>query len=554
MTLGLPVLGEAGAVLHLLIIVCLMILYVKFREIVILPSIMFASIIGVLLGFEAHPFILGISGFAAALIVFIAGLELNHDFLVKNKEKALTIFFFESVLLISLFYALSFFFGLSVAIPIAAIMVASNETFIMEVKNRSSDGRIDELIQYGITLSVLEDALAVMLLSIGFFTNPSFQGKIPQLELLLVYSIILVPLLYVASKYFCRLIDYVKRLDAKILVSILYLALLISIGDFLGLPEAIPVFIGAITLSLHKFDKKTFNAIESYFILALVGFVASLPYLVKENTTITLTPMLFLNSMFTGVGLALAAFVLRSFILFFACILGGLKPDQALTLALPLANTGEFGLIVLAGLVSRRIIPATIAFAALFAYAFNLTFVSEITKNLNKLKVLISGYTPLIIKRFIIRVSNGSDEMVKHLSLDVNLKESIVRMSVLVVVVYSISGLYWLVAKYPYSHYFLTIFLFAAFITCIQELSERFIRAFSGVKGSMRIVRLILTLTVFYIVTAPMLHYLNDFLTSGKSIGLPLPLDSPYSLLLLIIIVLLLRRLCDKIAKSLIKS
>ena len=73
MTLGLPILGEAGAVLHLLIIVCLMILYVKFREIVILPSIMFASIIGVLLGFEAHPFILGISGFAAALIVFIAG-------------------------------------------------------------------------------------------------------------------------------------------------------------------------------------------------------------------------------------------------------------------------------------------------------------------------------------------------------------------------------------------------------------------------------------------------------------------------------------------------
>ncbi|RLE85549.1 MAG: hypothetical protein DRJ39_01420, partial [Thermoprotei archaeon] len=89
---------ELSSLLHLLIAAALAIVYAKLRAVVILPALMLASLLGVALGFEVHPFIIGISGFAAALIVFIAGLELDPHFLRMEKERILIMFIFEAIL------------------------------------------------------------------------------------------------------------------------------------------------------------------------------------------------------------------------------------------------------------------------------------------------------------------------------------------------------------------------------------------------------------------------------------------------------------------------
>ena len=156
-------LAEFGALIHLLLATSLSMLYAKYRAVVILPAIMFASLIGVLLHLNVHPFILGISNFAAALIVFVAGLELDPRFIKVEKERVIVMIVIEASFFLSFFYVLASFLPISIAVTIAAIIVASNEAFAMEV------GRFhgERLAQYGITLSVFEDALAVLLLSVA---------------------------------------------------------------------------------------------------------------------------------------------------------------------------------------------------------------------------------------------------------------------------------------------------------------------------------------------------------------------------------------------------
>ncbi|RLE62659.1 MAG: hypothetical protein DRJ38_09265, partial [Thermoprotei archaeon] len=202
---------ELGSLIHLLVAVALAILYAKSRAVVILPALMFSSLLGVALGFEVHPFILGISGFAAALIVFIAGLELDPDFLRSEKERILIMFAIEAILILSLFYTLTFVLSLTIAITLVAIMIASNESFVVELA-KIGGGR---LAQFGITLSVLEDALAVFLLSVGFFTTASLQIPAEQIEFLISISFTLIPLLYILSKPFDDLLDTLNRNDTK---------------------------------------------------------------------------------------------------------------------------------------------------------------------------------------------------------------------------------------------------------------------------------------------------------------------------------------------------
>ncbi|RLE70064.1 MAG: hypothetical protein DRJ37_07065 [Thermoprotei archaeon] len=521
-------LEELGSLIHLLIAVALAIVYAKSRAVVILPALMFSSLIGVALGFEVHPFILGISGFAAALIVFIAGLELDPNFLRSEKERILIMFAIEAILILSLFYTLTFVLSLTIAITLVAIMIASNESFVVELA-KIGGGR---LAQFGITLSVLEDALAVFLLSVGFFTTASLQIPAEQIEFLISVSFTLIPLLYILSKPFDDLLDTLNRNDTKVLLTILYMAILIALAEVLKIPEAIPVFIGAIMLSLRGFSEETFKAIESYFILALMGFVASLPFMIeKSNGSFHVDLEIMLWAMGFGLLLAVAAFILRFFVIFFSSLMGGLKIDSSLKLGLSLANTGEFGLIVLAALIKTGGIPPQIAYAAMFAYAFNLTLVSAIVNKLEGITSWMKDKMSKVILSKLEALSLEADRFIKLASEDVEFKMGILELGITVTLVYAVTGLHGFY-KTPLTNYLLTIFLFAAFIVAIQEVFQRFsedVRRITMSSGGAFI--FILKFVVLYLVVAPLVHFISTVYAIGGG-ALIFPLESPISLLL----------------------
>jgi len=523
-------LKDISSLVHLLVAVALAILYAKSRAVVILPALMFASLLGVALGFEVHPFILGISGFAAALIVFIAGLELDPHFLRIEKERILVMFAIEAVLILSLFYTLTFLLPLTIAVTLVAIMIASNESFVVELA-RIGGGK---LAQYGITLSVLEDALAVFLLSVGFFTSASLQIPTEQIEFLISVSFALIPILYILSKPFDDLLDALTRNDTKVLLTILYMAILMALAEVLKIPEAIPVFIGSVMLSLRGFSKETFKAIESYFILALMGFVASLPFMIKKSGVefhVSLETMLW--AMGLGIVLALAAFVLRFLVVFFSSLMGGLKIDSSLKLGLSLANTGEFGLIVLAALIKTGGIPPEIAYAAMFAYDFNLSLVSVVVNRIEEITGWIKEKAGRLILNKLETLSREADRFIRLASEDREFKIGILELGMTVSLVYAVTGILGLY-KTPLTNYLLTIFLFAAFIVAIQEVFQRFsedVRRITMSSGGAFI--FILKFVVLYLVVAPLVHFIGMVYAVGGGKGtLIFPLESPVSLLL----------------------
>ena len=99
--MNIPV--EITSLLHLLMTVALSIAYVKWRAVVILPAVMISSLIGVFLGLEVHPFMKGMVGFAAPLLVFVAGLELKPEFVIKEKERVAIMGLVEAVLFLTSF-------------------------------------------------------------------------------------------------------------------------------------------------------------------------------------------------------------------------------------------------------------------------------------------------------------------------------------------------------------------------------------------------------------------------------------------------------------------
>ncbi|HDI75367.1 MAG TPA: hypothetical protein ENF55_05360 [Thermoprotei archaeon] len=536
--------GELGSLIHLILTAALAVIYAKNRSIVILPALMLASLIGIMVGLEVHPFIIGISNFAAALIVFIAGLELDPTFIRKNKERALFIFVFEAVQILSFYYILANIFPLEVATALVAIMVASNEAFALELK-RYSGG---QLAQFGITLSVFEDALAVFLLSIGFFRSPRTL-HLGLLETIVVTSLFLIPLIYLVSSLYAKMLNSLERKDAKILLAILYLVILIAIAEALGIPEAIPVFIGAVSLSFHGFDRETFNAMESYFVLALTGFVSSLPYAVNKATNTPLTPETFIQAAVLGLFLAVVAYCLRLFIVFTASIMGGLSVGDALSLATALANTGEFGLIVLSTLViTTGLVSSSIAYAALFAYTFNLTLVSEVVKRLSKIKRKVIRLMKPRLYNFLERIGEEADTVVETLARDVELKESILEITITVVLVYLVAGLSN-IHRGPISDYVFILFLFAAFIVATQEVFQILSSALSRIGSSKTFFAFFFRLMILYIVIAPLLHFINYFYTEGRIRDLVHPIDSPISLLVIIFLTIIIKNLAEKTAR-----
>jgi len=534
---------DLGSLIHLFLTVTLAMLYAARRQVVTLPALMIASLVGVSLGLRIHPFLLGIADFAALLIVFVAGLELDPRFLREEKERILLIFAVEAILLLSLFYVLSWFLPFYIAVAVVAIMIASNEAFTVEL------AKIDKRIaRYGITLSVLEDALAVFLLSLGFFTRLSLVGAVEKIELLISISLFLSIVLYVLSNPFDRYIEELQRTETRVLLSIFYMVILVVLSELLELPEVIPVFIGAVMLSLRGYDPEAHEAIRSYFVLALLGFVSSLPYMVGEKLA---DPFQYLYVIAWGIGLALLAYALRFIVLFWSSIVGGLKVRDALSLALTMANTGEFGLIVLSNLIKgESIIPIEIAYAAMLAYAINLTIVSEIAKRAAQIseKVVskIEGTKVCLVLR---TISREGDELVKGAAGDVDFKRGVIELATTTTLVYALTLAYKL-TSIPLVKYLIVLLIFSTFLVAIQKLHARFAKDIRKFLDPGSILGVMLRFMVLYLVVAPILSFLELFYREAGESQL-LPLHSPLTLFLVLLLAYIITLMVERLAKIL---
>ncbi len=535
-----------GSLIHLALATILSLVYIRYRAVAILPAIMISSLIGVFLGLQIHPFISGISGFAAALIVFIAGLELKPEFIRRNKERVLIMFFFEATMFLTLFYLLVFFLPFSLAVTISAIMVASNEAFVIDI-GRYGD---KELAQYGITMSVLEDAMAVFLLSIGFFASPHIGVKETDIALLFSIIVLLIPLFYLVSGPFDRFIDRIERLDAKILLSILYLSILIATAELLGIPEAITVFIGSVSLSLRDYDPEAFKAMESYFVLALVGFVASLPYTLKDSVHQLAEPATIATIILVGTALAFIAFALRFIMLLFASTLGGLRIGRSVELAVSLANTGEFGLIVLAALIGSGVVPPWLALSAMVAYAANLSLVSFLVKHLDRVSSLLLSHARSFWS-FMARIGEGADEFVHHAAQDVTLKRDVLGLSVMLIVDY-VSLFIQRVVTNEVVTYMMSIVVVSSFVVAVQKFYHGFSKSFEEGRIERRYISAFMMLIRFlllYVIVAPMISFLSVELREYR---LALKLDHPLSIYLILLTIYGLSYLSDAIGKLII--
>lgn len=516
--------GEVGSLIHLVIAVVLSLIYVKRKSVVILPAIMLASLIGVFLGLEVHPFLKGISSFAAALIVFVAGLELDPDFVKSEKERVTVMAAIETILFLTFFYLATSFLRVGLALTLSALVVSSNETFAIRL-SEFTERRIG---YFGITLSVFEDILAVFLLSIGIFTlQPQLAGGEISIELATILA--LIPVLYMLSGPFNKLIRGIEDRDSKILLSILYLATLIALSSTIGLPEAVIVFIGAVMLSWRGFDEEAFKAIESYFSLALLGFVATLPYIVP-NGAVGVTYYDLIEIVAGGLAFSLIAFFFRSVFVFLSSIFSGLKPRNAIPLSLSLGNTGEFGLIVIAYLITgTNLIPTKYAYMAMFAYAFNLTIVSVIVRKMGRIMAVIERRAGMLINPLLI-LSEGGNGFVEMLARDVEMKRVMVELAMVVMVGYIAMSAYK-VAMLDWARYILSIVVISASISSLQKL----FRQFGGIVRADRATTFffgLLRFIVLYVVVAPLLSFMSELAAKGELY----PLAAPLSLFLVLAI------------------
>jgi len=533
-------LGGLDSLLHLLLMVMLTLVYVRWRSIVILPAVMLSSLAGVFLGLGVHPFISGMIEFAVPLLVFVAGLKLKPEFISREKERVILMGFVEAALFLTFFYLASSLLPLETALTLSSLVVASNEMFAIQ----ASRFRGGDIGLYGITLSVFEDIMAVFLLSLGFFTFTA-QPTGEELGFKLAATLSLIPLLYFLSGPFDKLIDRIENAESKILLTILYLAVLVAFSEVPHIPEALVVFIGAVMLSLRRFDEETFNAVESYLSLALIGFVATLPYLPSSSlpeSGLNPIPMVL-----AGFALALAAFVVRGVFVFLASLLAGLPLDDCLTLSLALANTGEFGLVVLSYLIgSSELIPPEYAYTAMFAYAFNLTMVSFIASR----SVEISGWikarlgkvTPLLTL-----LSESGNRFVNLLAADVKLKKAMVELALIVIIGYSSISLYGLVKVQPIS-YVLSLVIVSSFMSALQKLFQEFSSELGKSEKIIGVFTGLIKALLLYVIAAPLINFISQ---GGGSGGL-LYLTSPVNLIIVLAITYGISKLTSKAVDKLL--
>ncbi len=494
-----------SSLIHLVIAALLGILYVRFKSVLILPAIMIASLIGVTVGLEVNPFLKSLSGFAAILIVFVAGLELNSEFIRREKERVVLMIFIEAILFVSLFYILTTLLPLTIALTFSALVVASNEAFAIQI----SRVRGGDIGNYGLSLSVFEDALAVSLLSYGLFTLKPVVSRV-EIGLEISILIALTVILYFLSKPFSKFINEIENLDTKILLVILYMFILISLSEALNAPEPIVIFIGALMLSWEFLDLNVRNAIENYFSLALIGFIATLPYMIPHvNIVSDIKLAIYIIS--AGVVTALLAFIVRFIFVLISSTLSGLNTDDSLYLATALANTGEFGLIVLAYLIkSTNLINPVYAYIAMIAYAVNLTIVSYIANRMDGFVKLTKTLIGSRILNILDRVSSEANSFISYLIGDIESKVVILEIALSTTTLY-VSLLIYGITQLPIVKYTLLVISSSLIIVALHRL---FRRLYIGIRRHRkpRIFIYIFRIVLLYVILAPLIDILTDLM------------------------------------------
>lgn len=534
------VLEKISPVILLAIAAAFAILYSRKRAIVILPALMFASLIGRYVGLELDPTLMEMSTLAVALLVFVAGLELHVDFIRKEKERMMLTVFFEFLLILSFYYLLRAFASPSAAMVLTAVIVASNEFFLLEVAKQ----RGGRLVDYGIAVSVLENSLAVFLLSLGFFSSGAAPTGEQWANLLALTTVLVIGLFFV-TRPFNHFLKSAKRKDTKVLLVLLYIIALISTSELLGLPEAIPVFLGAIFLALYGFDRELLGVMESYMYLAVFGFVMSLPYLVLEVVSLEI----FVGSLLIGAVMAIVAFLVRGTFVFVSSVMSGLPIDDSLTLGVSLANTGEFGLLIVASLLAGGLVAGQLALAAMFAYSINLTLMSLLVRKIDKVEQRISAMVPKAVFRVMEVISREMNILMTSILKDAQFKRHVYGLVATVAVVYVSTGLIHVVVN-PVMDYFFTVLIFSAFILSIYIAFGRFASDLERVKISGRSFAILaIRLAVLYIVVAPLLSSISELHLEELILGL----GSPITLLAIFGSSLLLMKFADFVSDKLSK-
>ncbi len=505
---------DLGTVAFLAVAAGLAAVYGLRKAIVVLPGLMLAALLARTAGLPGFQPLFAFSSLATALLVFIAGLELDVRLLGKEKERVLLLFFFEMLILLSMLNVLRALLDLPLALALTAVMLASNEAFVLEAARGSA-----ELGQFGITISVLEDSAAVFLLSVGFFTSKGAVLSGPELYDLLVRAMLLLGLALALGGAFNGVLRRTDSVDAGVLVMLVYVLLMSSAAGLAGLPEALVLFLGGVGLAVRGVPERTAEAMRGYMTLALMGFVLYLPYRLPPPS-----PGEALGAAALGAAMALAAFALRGTVLWVSSLLAGLDLRSSTTLALSLANTGEFGLLVVSTLAEEGMIGTQVALAAMFAYAINLTLVSAVVRRIDAARNLVLAAIPDPLEERIDDLTRDIDRFVVSALKDEKFKGHLYEMAAVAAVVYLITAAMEALQN-PITNYAFSVVLLGAFVLTVYTALERMSRDLEVVGSSpYSLISMAIRFSVLYVVMAPLLHSLQRALSGGLLVSMSHPM------------------------------
>jgi len=539
---GLP---HISSILYLAIVSLVAVFYSRIKPIVILPALMIGSLMGKALGLEIPVILTSLSPFALALLVFIAGVELDVDFVKREKERLFLFIFFEASIILSLYGVLRTVMSHAAALTLTAIMIASNEAFAYEFGKRVDR----ELANYGIAISILEDSLAVFLASVGYFTVGLEGLSRDAFYNLLVWSVIVLLISIILARWIDKLIKGAEE-NTKLLMVLLYLIILISISEFLKLPEALVIFIGAIAMAIQGLDKPVFEVLEGLMTLALMGFVMILPYDVTVGTMdLWSTFWLYTRAAVIGFALAILVYVFRAMALFVASFLSGMEFVRGLRLTLVLANTGEFGLLVLATLLAEGVkLPPELSLGAMFAYAFNLTILNVLTSRIDGVVNTIMLKTPKQLMDKILRIHQEISELIESLIADVEFKYYVYQLAFTISITYLLTLLFNLKISFEVNTVVL-LFLVSSIIASLYLIFQKVtisLRRMTGL-GVTKTFSLILRLLILYVTLLPLISIVSEFYTQGMH----LIFSNPLTFIVVVVLSIGFISLTDKIFSKL---
>ncbi len=513
-----------GSIIYMTIAVLLAFFYNRINPIVILPSLMIASLIGKAFGVTPPLIISSLSPFALALLVFTAGIELDTEFFRREKERLLFFIFVEASIILTLYGVLRTVWSWEMALTLTAIMIASNEAFAYELGKK-----IDKsLANYGIAISIMEDSLAILLASIGYFTSLKVSQDV--LMAVIAWSLLSILISYFLSIWIASMIKKAKEMSTKVLITLLYLLILISMSELMNMPEALIVFIGAIVIAFRGFDKETLKIIESFMILALMGFVMGLPYKVvmKGAPTLFDVGVIYLKAVLLGLILAVLAYIIRFAALFSAFFLSGIEFMRGLRLSVALANTGEFGLVVLATLLASGLeLPPEVALGAMFAYSFNLTITNLLV---NRIGPIISWMTQGPMAEVMEKIREAHKEVkliVDGLFSDVSFKRHVYELVFLGAMTYFLTALFYRVTGNPLlsqvTIMLMTSAMFSSLFLIFNRISQDMLRVGAGFSYS-RAFNTALRILIIYVVLLPLIGVVSDIINRSINITFSNPM------------------------------